>query len=106
MVRLLQNTTLSFRYGIVLVLLSCLVYANTLKNTFVLDDVMMITQNTYVKQGVKGIPTLLSTSQLRGYYGNLATDKYRPLALVTFAIEYELFGLNPMPYHLLNVLCY
>ncbi len=103
---LFSKLTSSARCCLVLAVLSCVLYANTLWNGYVLDDVMMITQNRFVQQGVGGVPTLLTTSQLRGYMGDLATDKYRPLALATFAVEHSLFGNDAMPAHLLNILLF
>ena len=43
-------------YYIIIVFISFLIYANTLKHGFVLDDVAVIESNKFVKAGVKGIP--------------------------------------------------
>jgi protein O-mannosyl-transferase len=91
--------------------LSFLLYANTLQNGYVMDDGLVITKNKLVGQGIKAIPELLTTSHLKGH-GNIAEntyrplDTYRPLSLVMFAIEKELFGYDPTAGHLFNILAY
>jgi tetratricopeptide (TPR) repeat protein len=88
---------------ILLAIISCVVYYNTLQNGYVLDDVMVIKENHYVKLGIQSIPDLLKTPHLKGYL-NLPTDTYRPLSLVMFAIEYQLFGDSPAIGHAVNIL--
>jgi tetratricopeptide (TPR) repeat protein len=90
------------KLSIVLAAIAGLVYANTLQNGFVLDDVMVIKENSMVQKGFGGIWELLTTPHLRGHL-NLATDTYRPLSLVTYAIEYQLFGLNTTVGHFVNI---
>ena len=68
--------------------LSILVYANTLHHGFVLDDTAVIENNKFVKAGVKGIPDILSTFYWQGYWDSNA-GLYRPLSLISFAIEYQ-----------------
>ncbi|MES2704451.1 MAG: tetratricopeptide repeat protein [Bacteroidota bacterium] len=90
---------------IILGVLSFLLYANTLGNLFVMDDVIVLKENTYVLQGAKAIPELFATPHMRGYLV-IPNDLYRPFSLVMFALEYELFGLNPMGYHFFNILTF
>ncbi len=91
------------RLCLVLAMLSFAVYANTLKNGFALDDAAMITDNTIVARGFSGIPELLRTTRMVGV-GHSYNDNYRPLSLVMFAIERQLFGESPMPGHFFNIL--
>lgn len=88
---------------IALAVISVLLYANTLFNSYALDDVMVLKDNMYVKQGIKAIPELLSTPHMRGYLV-IPNDLYRPLSLVMFAIEYQFFGPNPVVGHFFNIL--
>ncbi len=95
------STKLVFLLGII----SFLVYANTLGNGYAVDDGSAITDNTIVTRGVSAIPELLYTPYRKGI--NLASnDLYRPLSLVMFAVEYQFFGLNPVPGHFMNVLVF
>jgi len=88
-----------------LFVISCLVYANTMLNGYAYDDPLMIQKNVFVQQGIKAIPMLLATPHLRGFYV-ITNDLYRPLSLVMFAIEYQLWGPNPAAGHFFNILCY
>lgn len=91
--------------SLLLAAIAFVVYANTLKNGFVLDDSVMIVNNEYVKEGVQAIPKLLVTPHQAGHWVN-PNDEYRPLALVLHAIEYQLWELSPMPYHFINILLF
>ncbi len=105
--KFIDKLSLNTKLCIVLAVVSCLVYANTLSNDYALDDVMMITGNHYVKQGFAGIPILLKTHHLEGFGANTVFDYYRPLSLVVFAIEYQFFGEKPFAahlFHLFNIL--
>jgi tetratricopeptide (TPR) repeat protein len=92
---------------IFLAFLSFALYFNTLLNEYALDDDVVIVKNKYTRQGINGIPELV-THHL--FYGTMNDDSrvglYRPLSLISFALEYEVFGLNPFVSHLVNVLLY
>jgi len=88
-----------------LAIISFLLYVNTLSHGYILDDVMVLKDNVLVKQGFKGIPELFATPHMRGYL-IIPNDLYRPLSLVMFAIEYQLFGLNPMVNHFFSILTF
>ncbi|MCF8450728.1 MAG: tetratricopeptide repeat protein [Taibaiella sp.] len=90
---------------IALGVISVLVYFNTIWNGFVMDDVMVLKENRMVLQGMSAVPELLSTPHMRGYL-IIPNDLYRPLSLVMFAIEYQLFGLSPAMHHFFNVLTF
>jgi len=82
---------------------SFLLYANTLHNGFAIDDLEVITGNTFVKKGIAGIPEILSTPHLRGFM-IAPNETYRPLSLVFFAVENDFFGINPAVGHFFNIL--
>jgi len=90
---------------IVLAVICFVLYANTLKNGFVLDDVMVLKENTYVAKGLAGIPEILATPHMRGYL-IIPNDLYRPLSMVMFAIEVQFFGINAIEAHLFNILTF
>ncbi len=89
-----------------------LLYANTLTHGFVQDDAIVITDNMFTTQGVRGIPGILTKDTFFGFFkveGKetlVSGGRYRPLTLVVFALVYEVFGATPFPYHLLAVLLY
>lgn len=87
-----------------------LIYGNTLNHDFALDDAIAITENSFVKEGISGIPNLLENESMVGFYGtqkNLVSGgRYRPLSYLVFAITYEFFGDNSSAFHFLSVLFY
>jgi len=95
-----------FILALLLGIISVIVYANTLSNGFVLDDHVAIQDNGLVKKGLAGISELLVTPYHRGWNIEPHDNLYRPLSLVMFAMEYQVFELNPAPYHLFNILVF
>ncbi len=89
----------SFKVQAVLVaLLGLIFYYNTFQNDYALDDGIIIAKNQYVQQGFSGIPGIMGKDAFESYYSSLNSSnqlsggRYRPLSIVTFAIEQELFG--------------
>lgn len=82
--------------GIVIAILSFLLYVNTLNHQFAFDDAIVITGNSLTQKGTAGIPDLVTKDFFVGIYGEqgmeLTGGRYRPLSLVMFAIEMQLFG--------------
>ncbi|MCB9265219.1 MAG: tetratricopeptide repeat protein [Lewinellaceae bacterium] len=92
--------------------LSFLLYANTLTHDYALDDAIVIYNNMFVEDGVSGIPGILSKDTFYGFFREegkaslVAGGRYRPLTLVLFALEVQLFGKTPFVGHLSNGLLY
>ena len=92
-------------------LISFLIYANTLGHEFTQDDAIVIYDNEYVKQGIRGINKIYATDSFRGFFGDdkstlVSGGRYRPLTISLFAIVHELVGVQPFAYHLLSILLY
>lgn len=100
-----QGFSLSMKLALLLGVISFMVYANTLKNGYVLDDVNAINKNVIVTKGISAIPEILSTPYRRGYWIT-PNDYYRPLSLVMFATEYQFFGKEPAAFHFFNILIF
>jgi tetratricopeptide (TPR) repeat protein len=86
-----------------------LLYGNTITNEFALDDINVIQLNNHTKRGLAGIPALLTKHSFHGKLGDtnkFQSKYYRPLSIVTFAIEYEIWKENPHLSHAINVLFY
>ncbi len=86
-------------------ILAIVLYANTIPNKYCLDDYCVIVNNTYVQSGFSGIPKLLSTNFFNGMNG-FNDGLYRPVPMVTYAIEYGIFGMNPAVSHTVNMLLF
>ena len=80
-----------------ILLFSLLLYANTLSHQYTQDDAIVIYDNMYTTQGVKGIPGLLQYDTFKGFFKVEGKDKlvsggrYRPLTPLMFALEWQLF---------------
>ena len=95
---------------IALMIFAAALYFMTFGYGFILDDQVFYSKNDYVKEGIAGIGKIFSEEAMAGYFGeqkNLITGaRYRPLSMVTFALEHQLFGLNPGLSHVINALLY
>ena len=91
-------------------ILAFLIYSNTLLLKYALDDRMVVTDNQYTKQGLKGLKDIFTTDSFVGFFGKeknlLEGGRYRPLSIATFAIENSIFGKTPFISHLINVILY
>lgn len=85
--------------------LGLLLYLNTLGHQWCLDDYSVIVDNWVTRKGWEGIPLHLTHHYRYGYWGG-AGELYRPLSLMMFSAEWALFGNDPFPGHLINVLLY
>ena len=95
------------RYGWLMVfpfVFAFLLYGNSIQNDFVLDDLPLVKDQRFVQKGIEGIGDLMASNYWVGSQQNLGY--YRPLSLITFAIEVELLGNNPHWMHFTNVLLY
>ena len=84
----------------VLTLLGFALYINTFGHQYALDDIAAVGQNLFVKKGIAGIPDLLRTEFW--HFSNISLGYYRPLSLITFALEQEYFKDNPNISHMIN----
>jgi tetratricopeptide (TPR) repeat protein len=89
----------SFNFrALLLLIVGLILYCNSFQNEYALDDGIVIEKNDYVQKGFKGISKILSTDAYESYYRQmnakqqLSGGRYRPLSIVTFAIEQQLFG--------------
>lgn len=92
-----------------LLLLSLGLNFNTLFSDYVLDDSVVMTSNSLVEKGIKGIPEIFTTNLVhenKGPHANLNQARYRPFSTAIFAVEYQFFGKNPMVSHLINILLF
>lgn len=97
---------------IIIALTSFLLYANTFGHDYAQDDAIVITDNMFTQDGISGISGLLTKDTFYGFFkvegkeSLVAGGRYRPLSLITFAIEREIFGDRPAISHFINALLY
>ena len=75
----------------------CIYLPSVLTNDFVhLDDALLITRNPAVQQ--------ISFWSLKEIFTTFDPELYVPLTLFTYQIEHAMFGLNPVVFHLTNLI--
>lgn len=84
-----------------LVIVGFSIYSNSFSNHLFWDDDDVITNNYYIKD-FSFIPQYFSQNLIAG--AGQVTNYWRPLLLLSFASDYHLFGLNPIGYHVVNLL--
>ena len=100
------------RMGPILALLGTLLYAQTVSFEYTQDDAIVINDNMFTKEGVKGIAGLFKYDTFYGYFKDqtktrlVSGGRYRPLTPAMFAVEYEIAGNNPWLSHFISALCY
>ena len=93
-----KNQTAPF---IVIILLGLIFNLTSLHNEYALDDGIIIHQNDWVIKGTAGIKGIMTKDAYESFYRRMnATDqlaggRYRPLSVVSFAIEQEFIGAYP-----------
>lgn len=92
-------------------IIAFIIYGQTYNYTFVLDDQIVISENKFVQKGFNGIQDILTTESFVGYFGEqkdlIPGARYRPLSIVTFAVEYGLVGhYDARISHLINAFLY
>ncbi|MFN5224082.1 MAG: tetratricopeptide repeat protein [Bacteroidota bacterium] len=101
----IQNINTPWLPGILVAIVSFILYANTLVHQYALDDYSLILENRVTQKGLEGIPEILSNSYRYGYY--MATDGlYRPVVRIMFAAEWEWGGGKPALGHVINVILF
>lgn len=85
---------------LVLVIAGFFVYLNTLPNKLFWDDDDGIINNVYIKDW-SYFPNYFSENLIAG--AGQVSNYWRPLVLISFAVDYHTFGLAPYGYHLTNL---
>ena len=95
---------------LVLLGLCFILYGKSISYGYVLDDKLVYTDNKFTKAGMEGIGPLLSTESFTGYFGDqknlVQGSRYRPLSLISFNIEHQIFGISSSVSHAINILLY
>jgi len=116
----IKDTTASFdpvadsklrrKLGLFIGFFAFIIYAQTIFFNYTYDDFPTIKENRVVKQGISGIPDLLTTDYWYGFKEGPDTERsgliYRPASMVMFALEWEILPDTPQLSHFMNVLLY
>lgn len=100
-----MTLTTDARSMILIAIVACAVFANTLGGDFVYDDNRQILRNTLIQQP-SNYGTAL-TSDVWAFKGDgsvAASNYYRPVFTLWSIALWKLFGANPFGWHLFNIL--
>jgi tetratricopeptide (TPR) repeat protein len=87
-----------------LILLSTVLYASSLHGHFVYDDLETIVKNPYIRD-LKYVPDYFDPrNQKMWSFHHQQQQMYRPLVLTSFALNYQISGVDPFSYHLFNLI--
>ena len=90
---------------IILIAVALLANAPTLRYEYTLDDPYFTKDNPLVREGVSSIPQFFTHAAYYGVFKNHDAS-YRPLMLISFAVEKTLFDFNPVVSHLINLMLF
>lgn len=98
----------SYYYYLIFIVLGFVLYGNTITHDYALDDAIVISKNKFTQQGISGIPDIFKYDTFVGFWLTnepekspqqiqedkqlVAGGRYRPLSLVTFALELQFFS--------------
>lgn len=105
----LSNSSL---HSLILLVVGVGIYANTFSHGFAQDDAIVIYDNMFTVEGLEGIPGILKNDTFFGFFKEegkaqlVSGGRYRPLTLILFALEVELFGISASIGHIFNALFY
>ncbi len=88
---------------LLIAILTFIIYGNSIKNDYSLDDHLVIKNHPYTTKGLKGLKDIFTHHSFYEYRNKYS---YRPILLTSFAIEYQLFGANPHVSHFISILLY
>jgi len=91
----LRTRTILIIFALVVITVTAAAFYPSLFNGFNnYDDNLLVTENQKI--------TALSWNNIKAIFGSFHEFLYHPLVLVSYAIEYRFFGLNPLAYHATN----
>ena len=98
----------TFWLKVILFVFAFVLYGNTMKNGYSLDDLYVTYNNPMVNKGIKAIPLILSSRyiNLNAEEGGNMNFGYRPFTKAMFAVEHQFFGENPGMSHFINIILY
>lgn len=93
-----------YKYQIILLLVSLVLYGNITQNSYALDDEFVTGKDHVTSKGFKAIPEVFKTFHVKDESDN--KYEYRPMVKVSFCIESGIFGVNPHRGHFFNIIFY
>lgn len=93
-----KQPTIHYLIYAIIIILSIGLYSNTIKHEYLFDDPIVVTLNKFTtnEDFGYGIKKIMTTDAFAGIFGGhggiIQGGRYRPLSIITFAIEWHLFA--------------
>lgn len=84
----------------IIALVAFAVYANTLLNEFVYDDELLVSEDSSITN-ISNIPKFFTG---QAGFNRVFNWFYRPIVSTSYAIDYAVWKLNPLGFHLTNII--
>ncbi|MDD5449982.1 MAG: tetratricopeptide repeat protein [Candidatus Omnitrophica bacterium] len=94
-----------FFHAALIIILGFIVYSNALNGEFVCDDEFIVKDNIFIKNWSNSLKVFTTDNVINP--GEGVTRKYvlyRPMQMLTYMMDYSLFGRDAAGYHLTNIL--
>ncbi len=98
-----QMRRIKWFHILTIILITFVVYSNSLNNTFVYDDKATIEENSLIRN-VRNIPLFFNKNFFNSGESGVLKKVYRPLAMISFALNYRIGKFNVVGYHVVSVL--
>jgi len=94
-VKLIRHTRTKYVFAVLVSLITFLVYLPSLGNDFLWDDALYVTNNTLIRS--------LNLKFIKSAFLEFHAANWHPLTWFSHAVDYAMWGLNPVGHHLTNV---
>jgi protein O-mannosyl-transferase len=87
-------------YLLIIISLTIIAYSTSIKNDFAMnwDDDVLVVNNNHIKElSIENIWKIITNFKGEG-------NNYLPFKIISYALEYKFFGLNPLAYHADNLI--
>jgi len=92
---------LKYFHALIILVAGFIAYSSSINGVLFWDDELTVTNNVFIKAPLTFLKEIFTTSYHSGSGDNISF--YRPITTLSFALNYRLFGLNPISYHFTNV---
>ena len=89
----------------IIFIFSFCIYANSINNKYALDDDIICMKNSYVQSHLSNIKEIFTKGDTYTFNG-AKTDTYRPITILSIALEVFFYGNKPHRHHFINVLLF
>jgi hypothetical protein len=89
-----------------IVLLAVILYGSVIQFDFTLDDVIYFNNHTAVQKGLAGTGEIFSQGSMKAFDGTKGEQPYRPVTLLSFALQKETGTSEANVSHFINLLIY